>query len=124
MFAKFSIFPASFTFFTFCRSYPDCIFVLYVFNEFSGEGADFEMKGYRIHEFRVRHNVPCYGYAVSVPRLGAFDVEKARQNQVPLRLWNRLQHGGSVQEEDRLFTPEMVMGADRQGLPDGDASVR
>ncbi len=86
------------------------------FNEFSGEGADFEMKGYRIHAFRVRHNVPCYGYAVSVPRLGAFDVEKARQNQVPLRLWNRLQHGESVQEEDRLFTPEMVMGADRQGL--------
>ena len=86
------------------------------FHEFGGESADFEMKGYRIHAFRVRHNVPCYGYAISVPRLGAFDVEKAKRNQVPLRLWNRLQHGESVQEGDVLYTPDMVMGADRQGL--------
>ena len=86
------------------------------FQEFTGESADFQMKGYQIYAFRVRHNVPCYGYAISVPRLGAFDVEKAKQNQVPLRFWNRLQHGETIQEGEQLFTPDLVMGADRQGL--------
>ena len=51
------------------------------FREFSGESADFELKGYEIHAFRVNHRVPCYGYRISVPRLGAFDVDKAKANE-------------------------------------------
>ena len=86
------------------------------FLEFSGDGAYYELNGYQIRAFRVRHNVPCYGYQICVPRLGAFDVEKAKRNQVPLKFWNRLQHGETVTFEDRIYTPDMVMGADRQGL--------
>ena len=87
------------------------------YREFSGETADFELKGYQIRAFRVKHRVPCYGYQISVPRLGAFDVNKAKENQVPLRFWNRLQHGSDAEDEDgRRYTPDMVMGEARQGL--------
>ncbi len=86
------------------------------FREYSENTADFEVKGYVIHAFRVNHNVPCFGYTVSVKRLGLFDPEKAKANQVPLKFWNRLQHGAEVQEDDVLYTPDMVMGPERKGL--------
>ncbi len=87
-----------------------------VFQEFSGDSADFEMKGYKIHAFRVQHNVTCYGYTVSVDRLGKFDVERAKAANVPLKLWNRLQHGETVESDGMVFTPDMVMGEARKGL--------
>ena len=34
--------------------------------------------GYEIDAFRVIHAVTCYGYSISIPRIGRFDVEKAR----------------------------------------------
>lgn len=84
--------------------------------EFSGEEADFSMKGYEIHAFRVNHNTPCYGYAVSVPRLGKFSAERAKAQEIPLMYWNRLQHGETIETENITYTPDMVMGAPRKGL--------
>ena len=87
-----------------------------VFQEFSGDTADFEINGYEIHAFRVNHNVPCYGYTVSLSRLGRFDTERALENHVPLKCWNRLQHGETVEFEGEIYTPDMVMGEARKGL--------
>ena len=86
------------------------------YREFTGQEADFTVNDYEIHAFRVNHNVPCYGYRVSIRRLGLFDPERAKANEVPLKYGNRLQHGESVTEDGRIYTPDLVMGPERKGL--------
>ncbi len=71
---------------------------------------------YTIDAFKVNHKVTCYGYRVSVKRLGKFDAVKAKEQNIPLRLWNRLQHGETITEDGVCYTPDMVMGAPRRGL--------
>ena len=39
----------------------------------------FEINGYCIHGFKVRHNVLCYGYSVEIKRQGRFSVEAAKE---------------------------------------------
>lgn len=86
------------------------------FQELTKEEEDFEIKGYQIHAFKVRHNVTCYGYSLSIPRAGRFDVEKAKDLEVPLKYWNPLQKGEIVEADGRVYTPDMVMGAPRKGI--------
>ena len=69
------------------------------FQELTKEEEDFEIKGYQIHAFKVRHNVTCYGYSLSIPRAGRFDVEKAKALEVPLKYWNPLQKGETVEAD-------------------------
>ena len=71
---------------------------------------------YEIDAYRVNHNVVCYGYALSIPRKGKFDVERAKAGNIPVKLWNRLQKGESVEWEGSSYTPDMVMGPARRGL--------
>lgn len=75
-----------------------------------------EVNGYHIHAFRVRHNVVCYGYAVEIKRSGRFDVERAKAQNVPMKLWSRLQKGETIVQDGVTFTPDMVLGAARRGL--------
>ena len=76
----------------------------------------FEFDGFFIDAFRVQHNVTCYGYSVRVPRSGKFSVEKAKENNIPMPYWSRLQKGESITENDKVFTPDMVLGDARKGL--------
>ena len=76
----------------------------------------FEMNGYRLKAFRVNHNVLCYGYTMEVDRAGKFDVERAKEAEIPQKYWGILQKGEMVEYEDRVLTPDMVLGADRKGL--------
>lgn len=71
---------------------------------------------YRIDAYRVNHNVLCYGYSISIPRKGRFDVERARTQEIPQRFWSRLQKGETILEGERLLTPEMVLGPERRGI--------
>ena len=45
-----------------------------------------EMNGYEIHAFRVQHKVVCYGYSVEIHRAGKFSVERAKEQDVPMKL--------------------------------------
>lgn len=71
---------------------------------------------YVIDAYRVNHNVVCYGYAISIPRAGRFDVERAKAQGVPMRAWSRLQKGETLELDDVIYTPDMVLGPDRRGL--------
>ncbi len=71
---------------------------------------------YVIDAYRVNHNVTCYGYSVSIPRKGRFDVERAKEQQIPMKLWNRLQKGETLTLDGVTYTPDMVLGPDRRGL--------
>ena len=71
---------------------------------------------FHIHAFRVNHNVTCYGYAFSLDRAGRFDAARAKEQNIPVRLWSRLQKGETIETEDGVFTPDMVLGPPRKGL--------
>lgn len=72
--------------------------------------------GYEIEAFRVNHAVTCYGYSINIPRIGKFDAQKARQLEIPCNMWNKLQHGDSVELNGEVYTPDMVMGKQRKGI--------
>ena len=63
------------------------------FIELSESREHISINGYEIDAFKVNHAVTCYGYAVNIPRIGKFDVEKAKALEIPQKAWNRLQHG-------------------------------
>lgn len=86
------------------------------FREIQGPREVFEVCGCRITAYRVNHNVTCYGYAVEIDRSGKFDVVRAQAQEIPMKFWNRLQKGETIEDEGRLFTPDMVLGAPRRGL--------
>ena len=72
---------------------------------------------FHIHAFRVNHNVPCYGYSFTLDRKGRFDAERAKAQEIPVKLWSRLQKGETIETEDgAVLTPDMVLGPPRKGL--------
>ena len=94
---------------------PDLPFPI-EFYELSGPEETISAAGCRIEAFRVQHNVPCYGYSILIDRAGRFDVDKARENQVEMKYWSRLQKGETIQLDDRILTPDLVLGPPRKGL--------
>jgi ribonuclease Z len=84
--------------------------------ELNGPEQVIEKNGYRITAFRVQHNMVCYGYSVEILRTGKFDVERAKALEIPLKFWNPLQKGKTIEENGVVYTPDMVLGADRKGL--------
>lgn len=86
------------------------------FIEIDGKDFDYDYKGLHIKAFRVKHNVVCYGYRVTLSRSGKFHPELANENNVPLKYWNRLQKGETIEAPEGRFTPEMVLGPERKGL--------
>lgn len=76
----------------------------------------FQFDGFYIEAFKVNHNVLCYGYNMVVERVGKFQVEKAKELNIPLMYWNRLQKGESIEADGVIYTPDMVLGESRKGL--------
>lgn len=71
---------------------------------------------YIIDAYRVNHNVLCYGYCISIPRAGRFDLDRAKEQNIPQKIWNRLQKGQTMELDGRTYTPQMVLGPERRGL--------
>ncbi len=84
--------------------------------EIEGNEQTFEINGYRLKAFRVNHNVLCYGYTMEIDRAGKFDPVRAKELGIPVQNWKLLQRGQMVEHEGATFTPDMVMGAQRQGI--------
>ena len=86
------------------------------FKELTEQDEYFESHGYQIHAFRARHNVVCYGYSIEIPRMGKFDAEGAKAKGIPLKYWNPLQKGNTIEADGVVYTPDMVMGPARKGI--------
>ena len=86
------------------------------FIEIDGNEQTFEIDGMEITAFRVQHNIVCYAYEIAVKRKGRFDAARAKAQEIPLRFWNPLQKGETIEDDGRIYTPEMVLGAERKGL--------
>ena len=87
-----------------------------VSREIKGTEETFACGNMSVTAFRVSHRIVCYSYQVDVPRKGRFDVNKAKENGIPLKYWSTLQNGSSVEYEGRVLTPDMVLGKERRGL--------
>lgn len=86
------------------------------FIELEQEEESFTFNGLRIHAFQANHNITCYGYSLELDRAGRFDAQKAREQEIPLPLWSRLQKGETVEADGRIYTPDMVLGKPRKGI--------
>lgn len=86
------------------------------FHEISEDFEVIESHGYIIEAFKVHHKVTCYGYTIKINRQGKFDAEAAKALEIPLKYWSRLQKGEIITDNDRTFTPEMVLGPERKGI--------
>ena len=84
--------------------------------EIQAPAQEFKLFDYRIETFKCNHNVPCFGYTVNVDRQGRFEPGKAKENDVPLCLWSRLQKGMELDYEGRHFTQDMILGPARKGI--------
>lgn len=84
--------------------------------ELSEAKESISFDGFHLNAFRVQHNVVCYGYSLVIERKGKFQLEKAKELQIPVNCWNRLQHGETVETPEMTYTPDMVMGDARKGI--------
>ena len=69
-----------------------------------------------IKSMPVDHTLTCLSYSIEIKRQGKFDVERARELGVPVTYWSYLQKGETVTLEDKVITPEMVLGEARKGI--------
>lgn len=86
------------------------------FQEITEPEQEFSFDGFRIKAFKVNHSVLCYGYSMLIDRGGRFDKDRALEQQIPLKLWSRLQKGETIEQDGRIYTPDMVLGKARKGL--------
>ena len=85
-------------------------------HELGGNGDEFDVGCFHIRDVKLDHGIPCLGYRVNLPRQPEFIPQKAQENQVPLKLWGKLQKGETVEENGVCYTPDMVLGEPRRGL--------
>jgi ribonuclease Z len=93
---------------------PELAFELQ-FTEIS-EGFSTAFGDARLTAFPLEHVLPCFGYAVELPRPGRFDRSRAEENQIPIKYWRALQSGERVEADGHVYTPEMALGPERVGL--------
>ncbi len=86
------------------------------YKELTGNEEAFEVCGLKVEAYKVCHNITCYGYTFSLDRAGKFDTEKAKAAGIEVKYWNRLQKGETIEEDGKVFTPDMVLGESRKGL--------
>lgn len=86
------------------------------FHELQEPEEQISVLGLKLQAFRVNHNVTCYGYSIELDRVGKFDIEKAKSNQVPMPCWSPLQKQETFIYEGMTYTQDMVLGTARKGL--------
>ena len=84
--------------------------------EIDGDSQSLDFKDFHIEAFKLNHNVTCYGYSIAINRAGRFDSSKAKELNIPLEYWSRLQKGEIIENANERFTPDMVMGPPRKGI--------
>lgn len=72
--------------------------------------------GIEISTLNLLHSSPCIGYSFYVERKPKFLPGKAKINNVPKEIWNKLQNGESVELNNKIYTSNMVLGKERKGI--------
>ena len=66
----------------------------------------------------LNHRAPCFAYSVELARRGKFDPVRAKEQNIPLQLWGKLQKQSdeTIVYNGITYTSDMVLGAPRRGL--------
>jgi len=86
------------------------------FMEIKEKEEKFNINGLEIEAFKVNHNILCYAYVLNVHRAGKFIPQKAKENNVPMKFWTRLQKGETIIDGDITYTQDMILGEKRKGI--------
>lgn len=86
------------------------------FIELEQDEESFTFNGLKINAFKVNHNITCYGYSLELDRAGRFDVNKAKELEIPISYWSRLQKGETIERDGKIVSPDMVLGKARKGI--------
>jgi ribonuclease Z len=84
----------------------------------AGKEFNFTDEDIIIRAMPLRHRGPCFAYSVTMPRRGKFDIERAKENNIPMKIWSLLQKQNikDYVYEGRTYSSDMVLGAERKGL--------
>ncbi|MCL2839272.1 MAG: ribonuclease Z [Defluviitaleaceae bacterium] len=71
-----------------------------------------------IKTISLNHRAPCFAYSLELLRRGKFDLERAKAQNIPLKIWGALQRQNeeSIVYEGKTYTSDMVLGEARQGI--------
>lgn len=75
--------------------------------------ADSDIK---ISTIELEHSLPCLGYSFYVPRKPKFHLKKAIEKDIPKEFWSNLQDGETVEDDVNIYSPDMVLGDEREGI--------
>lgn len=84
--------------------------------EIEEKDASLQIGEFNIKTIKVDHRVTCYAYSLEVKRAGKFDVNKAKENDVPKEIWGKLQKENVVEYNGKLYSSDMVLGEERKGI--------
>lgn len=87
-----------------------------IYKEIDESEFSTDIDGLTLEAFKVNHSITCYGYTLMLPRAGKFSVERAKEEGIPVKLWNPLQKGETVEFGGKTYTPDMVLGPPRKGI--------
>ena len=81
------------------------------------EGIIFENNKFLIHAAKANHSITAFSYLFEEKdKPGRFNVEKAKELGIPEgELWNKLQNGIDVINNEKIIKPEQVLGKKRPG---------
>lgn len=80
------------------------------------EVSNFTTSGLSVTSVPVDHTMPCLAYIIELKRMGKFDLERAKEQNIPLKYWKHLQAGETITDGEKTYTPEMVLGKERKGI--------
>ena len=85
------------------------------------EGKIFENKKYLIHATKANHSITAFSYLFEEKdKPGRFNVQKAKELGIPEgELWNQLQNGQEITNNQTIIKPEQVLGEKRPGKKTG-----
>ena len=81
------------------------------------EGTIYENNKFLIHAAKANHSITAFSYLFEEKdKPGRFNVEKAKELGIPEgELWNKLQNGENISNNEKIIKPEQVLGQKRLG---------
>lgn len=64
----------------------------------------------------LEHSSQCLGYKLYIPRAPKFMPDKAKEHNIPVEYWSKLQEGEDIEYNGKIFPSDLVLGEDREGL--------
>jgi ribonuclease Z len=101
-----------------CVIAPDLPFPMHFTEWNAGNGTVGLDKDLTLAALPLRHRGPCFAYSLCLSRRGKFDPVRAKDQNIPIKLWSVLQkqNDAAIVYEGKTYTSDMVLGEARKGL--------